>query len=349
MLLLSRFISCSLRRLKWPALAAACFLPSLASGQGCVIARGGGCAMIAGEDAYLQPKQWQVNVAHRWLYSDRHFVGRQEQRHRKEQNTEVINDSHYVDVTLTYAVTRRLGLNLALPYSWHDRSSLYEHLGNASGQRFHTQARGLGDMRLSASYWMLNPETSPRGNFSLAVGLKAPTGDYRATDTFIRPAGPTLRYVDSSIQPGDGGWGFTVEGQGFMHLVGHLSGYANAFYLFNPRERVAETNFSVPDSYMARTGVDYLISAVPGLSASLGGRIEGVPARDVFGGSRGSRRPGYAISVEPGVTYIRGKWVATVTVPIAVERNRVRTYGATRTGDAAFADYTINSSLTYRF
>ena len=134
-----------------------------------------------------------------------------------------------------------------------------------------------------------------------------------------------------------------------MHLAGHLSGYANAFYLFNPRERVRETNFSVPDSYMARAGIDYGVATVPGLSLSLGGRIEGVPARDVFGGSLGSRRPGYAISVEPGVTFVRGSWLATVTVPIAVERNRVRTYGATRTGDAAFADYTINSSLSYRF
>ena len=324
-------------------------LPVTLSGQGCVIARGGGGAMVLGGDGLLEKGDWQVNVAHRWLYSDRHFRGRIEEKHRQEQDTQVINNSHFLDVTITRALSRRLWLNLTLPFTEHDRSSLYEHLGNNSGQRFHTQAGGLGDVRLSGTWWVLDPETHHRGNFSIGIGVKAPTGDFKATDTFIRPSGPMLRYVDSSIQPGDGGWGATLELQGFMHLVGNLSGYANAFYLFNPRERIRATNFSVPDAYMARTGIDWSVTRLPGLSVSLGGRIEGVPAEDVFGGSLGSRRPGYAISVEPGLSYARGRFFGTITVPIAVERNRVRTYGASTTGDAAFADYTINSSLSVRF
>ncbi|HEX2101725.1 MAG TPA: hypothetical protein VHF69_13720, partial [Candidatus Synoicihabitans sp.] len=302
-----------------------------------------------GGEGLLQAGDWQVTAAHRWLYSDRHFRGRVEEKHRQEQDTQVINNSHFLDVTATYAISPRLWVNFTLPFTDHDRSSLYEHLGNASGQRFHTQAGGLGDVRLSGTWWVLDPTAHHRGNFSIGIGIKAPTGDYKATDTFIRPAGPTERYVDSSIQPGDGGWGATLEAQGFIHLVGHLSGYANAFYLFNPRERIRETNFSVPDAYMCRLGGDLRIPAVAGLSVSLGGRIEGVPSRDVFGGSRGSRRPGYAISVEPGISYARGRFFGTITVPIAVERNRVRTYGATTTGDAAFADYTINTSLSVRF
>ncbi|HYP16360.1 MAG TPA: hypothetical protein VEQ65_04040, partial [Opitutus sp.] len=228
-------------------------------------------------------------------------------------------------------------------------SSLYEHLGNASGQRFHTQSGGLGDVRVSASYWLFNPEAHHRGNLSIGIGFKAPTGDFKATDTFIRPTGPMIRYVDSSIQPGDGGWGWSLETQGFLHLVGNWSAYGNAFYLFNPKERITATNFSVPDAYMARGGLEYALPAVPGLTLGFGGRVEGVPGNDVFGGSRGSRRPGFSVALEPGVSFTKGKWTATLTVPIAVHHRRSTTYGSLRPGDAAFADFTINSSLTYRF
>lgn len=324
-------------------------LPNAVLGQGCVIARGGGAAMIADGSGFLEAKHWQLNVAHRWFESDRHFIGDDEQKHRKANGTEVINNSHFLDVTATYAWSKRFNVSLTFPFSSHDRSSLYEHLGNASGQRFHTQSGGLGDIRVSTNTWVLDPDVHHRGNLSVGLGLKAPTGDFKATDTFIRPTGPTLRYVDSSIQPGDGGWGVTVELQGFFHLAGNWSAYGNGFYLFNPKERIAATNFSVPDSYMARGGFDYRVSSVEGLALSLGGRIEGVPGNDAFGGSRGSRRPGFIVSIEPGVTFTRGRVTATLTVPVAVHRNRTTTFGASRAGDAAFADFTINSSVTVRF
>jgi hypothetical protein len=324
-------------------------IPVSAFGQGCVIARGGGGAMVTGGSGFLEEKHWQLNVAHRWFESDRHFVGNDEQKQRKANGTEVINNSHYLDLTATYAWSKRLNLSVTLPFVYHDRSSLYEHLGNASGKRFHTQSSGLADMRVSASYWLLNPEEHHRGNVSIGFGIKAPTGDFKATDTFIRAAGPTIRYVDSSIQPGDGGWGYSAELQGFFHLKGNWTAYGTAFYLFNPKERIVSTGFSVPDSYMARGGVEFAVEAVHGLSLSLGGRIEGVPGNDAFGGSRGSRRPGFVVAVEPGVTFTKGRLTGTLTIPVAVHRNRTTTFGSLRAGDAAFADFSINSSITLRF
>jgi hypothetical protein len=225
---------------------------------------------------------------------------------------------------------------------------MYEHLGNTSGQRFSTQSSGFGDLRASAYYWLLNPEKAHRWNLSVGVGVKAPTGDYEVKDIFVKSTGPSLRYVDSSIQPGDGGWGYTVELQGFVQLVGNLSAYGNGFYLFNPEGRVETTGFSIPDGYMVRGGVDYRVEAVKGLFLSLGMRNEGVIAHDLFGNSRGSRRPGFAVAVEPGVTFGRGRYSGTLTVPIAVHRNRVTTYGATKAGDAAFADYTLNLSVSMK-
>lgn len=323
-------------------------LPSSALGQGCVIARGGGGAMITDGSGYLEKGDWQLSFSLRHFDSHRHFAGDDEQTHRSDQGTEVYNNSWFYDTTLTYAYSKRLNLNLTLPFVNHDRSSMYEHLGNNSGQRFATQASGMADVQLGASYWVIDPEKHSRWNLSVGLGLKLPTGDAEARDIFMRSTGPQERYVDSSIQPGDGGTGFTVSLQGFYHIKGNLSAYGNGFYLFNPEERNEKTGFSIPDGYMVRGGLDYRIASVQGLSVSLGVRNEGVIAHDLFGGSLGSRRPGFAVAVEPGLTYARGRYVATMTVPIAVHRNRVTTFGATRAGDAAFADYTWNFSLSMK-
>lgn len=319
--------------------------------QGCVIARGAPVGLMThtSTDGFPEAGDWSATVAHRWFRSDRHFVGKEEQKHRKENGTEVINDSHFIDAIATYNWTKQFSLSLTVPWVIHDRSSLYEHMGNASGQRFHTQAGGLADMRLSGNYWLIKPENYSKGNIAFGIGVKAPTGDYKATDVFYRPTGPQLRYVDSSIQPGDGGWGFFLETQGYHQIWGNLSGYFNGSYLFNPRERVEATNFSVPDSYLGRAGLAYTIWPKYGLALTLGGRIEGVPPEDAIGGSLGSRRPGYSLGIEPGIGMMYKQVTWTVTAPVAIERNRQRTFNAATTGDAAFADYSINSAFTYRF
>lgn len=321
-----------------------------ARAQGCVIARGAPVGMMShAHDSFLQPGEWQATVAHRWFQSDRHFVGREEQPQRKANGTEVINDSHFIDLIGTYAITRQLSLNLTIPFVIHDRSSLYEHLGNNSGQRFHTKASGLADVRIGANYWLIKPENYTKGNIAFGAGIKAPTGDYEATDIFTRPTGPTLRYVDSSIQPGDGGWGAYLETQAYHQIYGNLSAYMNGSYLFNPEQRIDSTGFSIPDAYLGRAGLAYAILPKYGFALSLGARIEGVPPEDAIGGSKGSRRPGYSLGIEPGVSFSFRKFTFNLTTPVAVERNRQRTYNAVRTGDAAFADFSINSSLSYRF
>lgn len=332
-------------------LAVALFTQADSRAQGCVIARGAPAGLMThtNPDGFPEPGDWQATIAHRWFRSDRHFVGREEQPQRQANGTEVINDSHFIDAIATYNVTKQFSLSLTVPWVIHDRSSLYEHMGNASGQRFHTQSGGLADMRLGANYWLIKPEKYDKGNIAFGIGVKAPTGDYKATDIFYRPAGPTLRYVDTSIQPGDGGWGFFLETQGYHQIWGNLSGYFNGSYLFNPRERVQATGFSVPDSYLGRAGLAYTIWPKYGLALTFGGRIEGVPPEDAIGGSLGSRRPGYSLGVEPGLSLMYKKFNFNLTTPVAIERNRQRTFNAAATGDAAFADYSVNSSLTYRF
>jgi hypothetical protein len=258
----------------------------------------------------------------------------------------VDNWSNFIDVNIAYNFTRQFSVNLTVPFVSHERSSLYEH---DRTNRHSTFSGGLADVRVGALYWLLNPENHHTWNVALGGGVKIPTGDYKATDTFYRPTGPELRYVDSSIQPGDGGWGAYLGIEGFAGIVGNLSAYWQGFYMFNPEEMIDVTGFSIPDSYMARAGFGYPIWAAQGLSLTLGGRIEGVPSEDVFGGSEGRRRPGYSVGVEPGISWSKGKWFASLTTPVAVYRNRTTTFGQDEPGDAAFADYSVNFSAALRF
>ena len=286
---------------------------------------------------------WQVSLAHRWLRSDRHFIGSEEQAHRQEQGSQVVNNVNTFDLTATYAFDKRLSLSLTLPYVTASRSSLYEH---DRTNRHSMHSSGLGDMRLMANYWLLSPDRYTNGNIGLGLGVKAPTGEYKETDYKFRATGPVLDYVDNSVQPGDGGWGILFEFQAFHKLFKNTFAYANGTYMMTP-EGQNEIGNSIWDAYVARVGLQYAIWPSQGLALSLGGRIEGVPPEDLVGDTEGRRRPGYAISIEPGISWTYEKVSFNVTAPVAVYRNRQDYLG--RSGDAAFSDYVILSSVAYRF
>ena len=109
---------------------------------------------------------------------------------------------------------------------------------------------------------------------------------------------------------------------------------------------------SVSDQYLVRLGFSRPVPHTRRFAYTLSFRDEGVPVRDLIGKSNGFRRPGYAMSVEPGVEYFRGRDTFSFTVPIAVHRNRKRSVSDIadgRSGDAAFADYVITIGYSHRF
>ncbi|GAB3642316.1 hypothetical protein [Spirosoma arcticum] len=365
-------------------LAVACIVISYTSvsAQGCVAVRhmSSGAPVGANSADFFKQRNghWQVNAGYRYFRSFRHFKGDAEQHERLEQNTEVINVSHALDLGITYMPSLRWSVSVNLPVQYNDRSSLYEHYGNAltanpAQKRFATGSQGIGDLRISSSYWLVNPVKLPKANLAVGLGVKLPTGNYRVTDDFHKLTKEKNDYVinkpvDQSIQLGDGGVGASVELQGYAQLTKGLTAYANGFYLFNPREtngvvRSPEVTpvdpiagrFSVADQFAARVGLSQSLRLVPGLAVMLGGRVEGVPAYDAFGGSKGFRRPGYIVSVEPGLAYMRGKFSAALTVPVAVYRNRIKSYAdrqdptGVRHGDAAFADYLVSANVSRWF
>lgn len=343
-------------------------------GQGCISVRGGGQCSLMGnygqgdEHGYAKPGDWQVSLNYRWAYSDRHFIGDKEFLLPKQLNAEAINTSHNIDLTVLYALSSRFSIGLTLPFTEGTRSTTYEH---DNVNRRVTSAAGIADMRVTAYYWLLDPATNPKGNISIGIGPKFPTGDYNAQDVFYTVRGPEVRAVDPSIQPGDGGFGFSAEFLAFREFTPRWSGYAQAFYLFNPQNtngvpvaggppggNPVKPVTSIADQYSARLGASFVIMPAWGLSLSLGPRIDGVPAEDALGASDGFRRPGITVSIEPGLTWMNKDWSVSLTAPVAIYRNRVRSVEDDRittltstyhAGDAAFADFFITLNVSRRF
>lgn len=340
--------------------------PGPVQAQGCVQSRGAGtCVLMPGQDYYLEPGQWQAAVGYRWLHADTPFIGGQEQHQVEAAGTQAINDSHFIDLTASYGLTKRLSLNLTIPFVTSTRSSFTD---SSDGARHTMAAGGLADLRLTSTFWVFAPDTHHDGNLALGLGVKVPTGDHKATDIAYHldengNSTPALAFVDQSIQPSDGGWGVVLEAQGFQKLVKNTYAYMNASYLINPQEKNPDppfdTGYSIPDAYLLRAGLSYAIWHSKGLSLSLGGRMEGIPVTDWFGDNGGFRRPGYTISIEPGLTWMYRKFAITVTAPVALARNREwslaeRSFAAQfprfrRSADASFADYLITTSISYRF
>lgn len=355
--------------------AALIFLVYIKAGaQGCVAIRstGSSCSIEKPGDPY----KWQFNMNYRYFKSFRHFKGKDEQEERLEQDTDVRNYSHSLDLSIVRKLSPRWSLALNMPLLLNRRSSLYEHgLVNGSyikRERHFTSSYGLGDMRLSAYYWLFDPYTSAKGNIQLGFGIKFATGAYDYQDYWhnVGPdGGKELRTVDQSIQLGDGGTGLALEMNAYRNLAQNLAVYGNIFYLINPRDvngvrtyretlspaLYNETIMSVADQYMARAGFAYSMKQ---FSFTAGARVDGIPVYDAVGGSNGFRRPGYAIAVEPGVSYSTAKTHLFLTVPFAVSRNRTQSVsdkersavsGTLQQGDAAFADYVINIGCAFRF
>ncbi len=313
--------------------------------------------------AFLEQGGWEFAFGFRYMKSDKHFVGVKEQPHREEEGTQVINHMWLGDFALTYGWTDRTTVTFALPYQVADRSQRINGLVPAARNK--TSARGFGDLTVTARRWMLDPAEHPSQNIQLGFGIKLPTGKPNEVDTFRTQSGgiegqQVVRTVDQSIQPGDGGLGFVAELAAFKQF-GRFTPYLSATYLFNPegtngvrtyRSRPGEEVMSIADQYVGRVGVQYAVPGLDGFSVGLGGRIEGVPVEDVFGPSKGFRRPGYAVSIEPMLSYAGAKNTFSLSLPIAVQRNREKSVTDKENdhhGDAAFADWVLLLGWTHRF
>lgn len=375
-------------------------LSSNVMAQGCVAVRQmGGLTPMSTGGYTLMKGDFQVGGNYRYFHSWRHFIGTEEQPDRqthgggfdangKELGNAVNIYSHSFDITLSYGITDRLQVSVAIPYVHNERSQV---LTTTAGdkRRYSVYAQGLADIRVNAGYWVFDPHIATKGNLMLGLGIKTNSGNYHAMDDAPQPDGSIKSVVmDQAIQPGDGGIGVSVELQGFRQLYKGLYGFVNGYYLFNPRESngtfksapsvVKDANGNVlgtmygynvyasPDQYFSRAGVMTSVGKSKAVTFSLAGRFEGIPAYDVFGGQVAYRRPGYVVAVESGVSVRYGKHSLGLFIPYNFIKNRIQSAADRASqnlqnsvitdesqkvhvqGDAAFADYSININYTYR-
>ncbi|HVT19429.1 MAG TPA: hypothetical protein VHQ90_25030 [Thermoanaerobaculia bacterium] len=310
------------------------------------------------QETYTGPNRWQVSTGYRYQRSHRHFVGDVEQVQRAQQGSEVVNNIHLAELGIRYNPNDWWSFSLGIPYLMAERSSPIR-AGGVVVDRNVVSARSVGDITLTARRLLWEPKAHPDGNVSLGLGIKLPTGKDNVIDSQQRIVNgqrvTTIQTVDQSIQPGDGGFGAIVDVQAFERIAHSGAAlYFSGTYLINPQNKNGVLTFrgdpneavmSIADQYLARTGATYTAASWKGFGAGLGGRIEGVPVRDLIGRSDGFRRPGYAVSVEPSLSWSRGPHTFSLAVPVAVYRNRQRSVADLLTpgqhGDAAFADYVI--------
>jgi hypothetical protein len=292
-----------------------------------------------------------LDLGYRVFNSNKYFQGSTE----IPRPNAVRNHQNIFDIGIEYRLSRRWSFVADVPVFNGTRNQIYPPSGIF-------QVSGLGDMLVGAQAWIFRPPTENGGNIAVIAQLKIPTGIDNATGSALLNGQTIKATADPSLQPGDGGWGFSLGTQAYKRLWSTASAYGQASYLFNPedtngvpsfRTQPGQSVISVTDQYLYRAGVSQYVPKVRGLTLSLGIRGEGVPVRDLLGDSNGFRRPGFIFSLDPGLMFNYKQTTLSVNGPWALYRDRPPSvpeiqYHITN-GDAFFADYTVIVGLSHHF
>ena len=343
----------------WTALAlfAAAIPGGKLYGQGCIVARSSSISGgPEGEGGYLAPGEFQFSVGLRHQFSFRHFVGDVEQKQRIQLGNQVMNKINLLNFNLSYQASHRFSFQVDAPLLLASRRS--------NNSPFTTTAQGIGDTFVSAQGWVWDPTENSKGNVAFTLGAMFPSGRDNVMNSVDRLDGKGVAntLVDYSIQPGSGGYGMVFGWQAFKNLGSAAQVYFNGSYIATPQNTngvVRSTTalpllreVSISDQYLLEAGVAVPLGKVRGLSVRVGPRWEGVPAKDLIGDNDGFRRSGYAVSLETGLQYARGRHLVAGSVGKAILRDRTRSYPDRvygNHGDAAFADYLWLASYSVRF
>ncbi len=340
------------------AFAAISVSAPLVHAQGCVVARSNGEAGGPdGQGGYLTPGEFEFNTSYRHQFSFRHFIGPVEQTQRIALGTEVENKINLENLNLTYQLTSRFSVSANVPVM-----SASRHSNNSAAIQF---AHGIGDTSFMFSGWLWNPKENTKGNVQFGFGLQIPSGNDNVvtiTDA-LAGKGPTPTTDDYSIQPGSGGYGIIFQWTAFKN-VKSTQLYFNGSYLATPENtnsvlrnatssKVPATAYnSISDQYLLQAGIAVPVKKVRGLTLTFGPRFEGVPANDLIGDSLGFRRPGFALSIEPGAQFYFHGHAISASIGKAMYRDRTISVPDSLVGghgDAAFADYVWLASYSFRF
>jgi hypothetical protein len=289
---------------------------------------------------------WNITFTARSSKADTHYNGTVRQLQREREGTYVVNRQNSITATISYQLSPRISLNAGVPFieaAW----GIPSPRSGGPAARANENAHGLGDITTLARVSLLSPSTHHSWNFMVGGGVKLPTGNNAAIDRFPDGNGDNNleRYVDISVQPGDGGWGVIFDLTGYK-AMGRFTTFGSSTWLANPRNTgtasrgnlVTNTTPSnvntVSDQFVFRAGTS--VGITRSISASIAWRMEGVPRYDMFGRSDGFRRPGVEMYWEPGVTVTAGRHAASFNIPVGYYFNRFRNPYTGNPGDSTF-------------
>jgi len=343
----------------------------VAQSQGCISVRSlVGFGQFVMPQSGEEPVKWVVNVNSRYFTSWKVYEGTTFIDQKPYERA--TNYIFVADIAVSRMFDKGWSVSMDLPYTSASRTSVREHdySDPANNPEHTTHAVGLSDIRVAVYKWMWDVSTYHKGNIQLGLGIKLPTGNYHTEDYFYKdhtdPTKTIMAPVNISTQLGDGGTGFTIEMNSFYTLNKNISLYGNLFYLISPKEQngvegygmfVPQPAFvvpsgqnvnSVPDAYTARVGANFTANK---FIFSAGFRMEGQPVHDLVGGSKGLRRSGSIISVEPGVSYNMKKSMIFAYVPIAIYKNSKQIVPDEQAGQqtrGGFADYLIFVGVLFK-
>lgn len=329
-------------------------IPAAISAQGCMPLHFTTPSLGGEGIVFLHPHQWQVELAARRVATNKFFVGNKEVPGPGGQPLNLRLNS--ADVSVNYAITERASLGVTVPLFYGTAEQ-----GYPDKSRHQVSNSGIGDISAVASLWLGAPSRHPNGNMSLGLGVKTPTGSYHATGASYSATGAvTQTMITPTLQLGDGGWAILAETQAFQQVFARTAVYASGVYSASLKEHTDEiwggwgTRFlGVPDVYTARAGLAFAVARDQGVSASIGGRVDGTRASDLFGGTDDYKRsPGYYMYLEPGIAWSTGLNQFTLNVPVRVRSNYyvVRTSdGIDHVGAGGVNDFIIYAGLSRRF
>lgn len=355
-----------------------------ARAQGCV--RGLVVPGAAGSDSQIKPGQFTLSLGWRGARADTYYFYARPYNflNVREKPTRAWDT---LDLTGTYQVTPRFNLAASVPLNINRATFLQPGNGSPFEARQIINASSVGDMSIMGRTWLWKPNESPRGNILFGAGLKLPTGNFRASDTYSDFTGQHLRKqpVPLTIMPGDGGVDVVLEALGYRSVKFPVKGSTvfaqgnyiiaardtnkipsqvatsgNPEFFLNPAVLTNNANVNtVPDVYAVRTGliVPFFPKAKTPFKKSLlwqlAYRWEGSPQKDFIGGSRGYRQPGFFMAVEPGVYCNYKRHLLQVSVPISFVRMALpdlsEKQGSPDPRTTAFAPASINVRYTYLF
>jgi hypothetical protein len=328
----------------------------LALAQGCIISRSNGeQGGPASDGGYLAAGDLEFGIGYRHQFSYLHFVGPTEQTYRVQQGTQVENKINLENFYVSYQISSRFSATADIPLLTASR-----HTNNSP--IIYTSS-GIGDSSLLVQGWLWNPKEQTSGNIQLGLGVLLPSGKDNVQNTIFQNGATATVPVDYSIQPGQGAWGIPLQWAAFKNWRSSQL-YFNGSYTMMTKDLGAQRNNkinrltltqynAVTDQYLLEGGVAHPFSKVKGLAVLFGPRMEGVPARNLLpvGDNLGFRRPGFAVSLEPGVQYVRNGNMFSVTIARAIYRDRTRSVPDVLTGghgDAAFANWVWLATYTFR-